>query len=106
MSIRLKYLLEKNKATLEKFCTQNDITDYDLLVSFCKIKMINCDIDQKEFLEIFPKETKDEDVAIKKEVKKDEQKTTKSKKPSTQTRRRGRKPKVEKVRVANTKNDT
>lgn len=99
MSIRLKYLLSKKGIELEKFCTQNGLTGYNLVVEYCKERSISCDVTEIEYKKAMPE--------VKKlEVPKNEKSKTEVKKTKSTPRRRSRKPKTSKAGAVDTKDNS
>ena len=98
MKIDLSYFLNKKRISLEKFCKLNNLTNYDLLLEYCRKNNFIC-VEQKEF-DAFNLKVSE----AKKET--ESSKSEKNEKSTTKTRRRGRKPKAQKSGNANKKSDT
>jgi len=86
MSINLTFFLSKNKISLQRLCTQFNLTTYTMLEDFCNNKNIKCNIDIDASKGVFESSVKDS--------KPDKKEDKNEEKPKT--RRRSRKSKTKK----------
>ena len=94
MSIKLSFLLSKNRASLKQYCSQIGLSSYEELVEHCKSRNINCDLMPDNCQDAFPKKEK---------VKESGKQSNEKKAPA---RRRSSKSKTKSARSSNTKNNS